>query len=189
MTELAIFADPRPHLWTTEEFEAIAFVAPFAGRTVELIEGVLFEMSPQQSTHSYVKTEVGRRLANQLETLGDDRRVYIEPTVAIPPDSAPEPDIVVTGEMPGKGFLAVEGVILLVEIANTTIEHDLGRKSSLYGRSGIPEYWVVEIDAACIHRRWSPGPHGYAEQDEVPLGQPCRSVTMPDLSIATTGLV
>lgn len=190
MTELAKFADPKPHLWTTEEYEAIAFIGPFAGRgTVELIEGVIFEMSPQQSIHSYLKIEVALRLRLALETMGRALLVYSEPTVAMPPNSAPEPDIVVTGEMPGKGFLSLANIALLVEIANTTIEHDLGRKAALYSSRRVPEYWVLEVDAACIHRHWAPGPQGYSERDRVALGEPCASVTMPELVVATTGLI
>jgi Uma2 family endonuclease len=190
MTEVGTFTEPRPHLWTIEEYEALAAAGAFRGSgRIELIEGVILEMAPQQSIHSFLKVEIARRLANALDALGSQLRVYGDPTVRMSRDSAPEPDVAVTAEAPGFAFLTGDQVSLLVEIANTTVEHDLGQKAALYARNNTPEYWVLEVKARRIHRHWAPSDACYGQSDVVQLGDPCASVTIPALAIDTAGLI
>ncbi len=52
-------------------------------------------------------------------------------------------------------------ILLVVEIGDTSLDHDLGAKARLYGRAGVPEYWVIDINARRIHQHRKPNAEGY----------------------------
>jgi len=190
MTEVRPVEDPKPFLLTVADYLALAEAGAFEERgRVELIEGVILQIAPQQSVHSYLKIEIAARLRLALEQMGSRLRVYGDPTVKMPPHSAPEPDIAVSSEPPDYDYLTCDGIALLVEIANTSVEHDLGRKAALYASHGVPEYWVLEVRARCVHRHWEPGGDGYGCRDEVKLGGQLESATIAGLAIDTANLV
>lgn len=157
------------------------------GRT-ELIDGDIIEMNSQHRPHSRAKFRLARLIEDALVTLDSPLGVLVEATVNMPPHDAPEPDIVVTSEPKGEGFVPLATVALLVEVADTTLSFDLGRKATLYARRGVPEYWVVDLNAARIVRMWRPGPAGFAESDATPFGAPLKAATISALIVATGGL-
>ncbi len=70
------------------------------------------------------------------------------------PDSArPEPDVVWAVGAAAHPLAA--DVLLLIEVADTTLHLDLGEKAALYAEAGIPEYWVVDIESRrlLVHRQ------------------------------------
>lgn len=102
------------------------------------------------------------------------------------PTSEPEPDITVLnrpadelGRNPAPGDIA-----LIVEVSDSTLDHDLGPKAKLYARAGIPEYWVIDVKGRRIHQHREPSAEGYASLRVVaspdtlsPLAQPTASLT------------
>lgn len=76
------------------------------------------------------------------------------------PHSMPRPDIVVTDEPEGEGFVPVGSVRLLLEAADSTLEDDLGVKARLYAKQGVPEYWVVDLPGRQVHQLWAPASDG-----------------------------
>jgi Uma2 family endonuclease len=181
--------DPQPYLLTLEDFETLHRTGAFDRHPkVELIEGVILQMNPQKNRHSFIKSELGFRLAAALKEIGGPFRAVVEPTLAIPPDSAPEPDIAVTSDHPRDGYMELATIALLVEVSSTTLAFDLRHKAGLYARNGVPEYWVVELDGMLIHRHWNPQDGSYADKDEVPIGGTVASVTVSALRIDTADL-
>ncbi len=79
-------------------------------------------------------------------------------------------------------------VVLAIEISVSTLKMDLGRKLHLYARHGIPEYWVVDPEAAVIHQYWEKADNGYAKVREIALGEPITAATIPGLSVETSRL-
>ena len=181
--------DPQPYLLTLEDFETLHRTGAFHRHAkVELIEGVILQMNPQKNRHSFIKSELGFRLAAALKDMNGPLRAVVEPTLTIPPDSAAEPDIAVTSDHPRDGYMALATVALLIEVSSTTLAFDLSHKAGLYARNGIPEYWVVELDGMRIHRHWNPRNGAYSDKDEVPLGAIIESVTVSGLQIDTANL-
>lgn len=84
-------------------------------------------------------------LALRLRDLGSDLEALVAVTVRVSCDSAPEPDIVLTRYREDRE-VPVETVALIVEIADTTLENELGRKAELYAAAGVAEYWVVDVN-------------------------------------------
>jgi len=182
--------EPRLYELTLEDFRTLHDAGAFDERPkVELIEGVLYEVAAQKNKHSFMKSELGRRLANKLEAMGSPLRAIVEPTVAMPPKSAPEPDIALTADTPRNDYVALDTVALLIEVSSTTLSFDLRRKGTLYARNGVPEYWVIDVAKEVVHRHWEPTVEGCRSNDEVALGGRLESVTIPGLAIDTANLV
>jgi Uma2 family endonuclease len=156
----------------------------------ELIDGEIIGLNAQFSSHGHVKVTLLRRLADAVEMLLPDHRVWSEVSVAIPPHDTPAPDLLITNFRPHpRAVTPVETVLLAVEVADTTLREDLGPKLRLYARAGIPEYWVADLDGRVIHLMWSPRSDGYAHRDEKRFGERIRSATITRLEIGTDGLV
>jgi Uma2 family endonuclease len=66
---------------------------------------------------------------------------------------------------------------------------DLQYKKALYAAAGIPEYWVVEVEAARLHQFWSPQGEDYRETRIIPIGAPLECITIGGLCVDTAGLI
>lgn len=111
---------------------------------VELIRGVIREMSPKNRAH-VVATTI---LCNLLrETLGGRASVYQEaPLVAEGIDSEPEPDVMVCSNPDTTAYATARTKpLLVVEVSESSLDYDLGEKSALFASAGVPEYWVVNL--------------------------------------------
>lgn len=154
-TALDTAAIPRK-TWTREEVLWLAeHQFPHAQR-LELIQGELVERMGKKRPHLVWHT----LLRQWLEKVFGAEQVQSEGPIDVAPEdkptSEPEPDLSVTRqscreyiEMPKP-----EDLLLIVEIADTTLSYDLQVKGPLYARAGIAEYWVfnVQTKALIIHR-------------------------------------
>jgi len=72
-------------------------------------------------------------------------------------DHRPEPDLVWSRRMPAKRLRPTHAdVLLLIEVSDSSTEQDLGEKARLYAEHGIPEYWVVDVQAEQVHVHRTP---------------------------------
>ena len=149
----------------------------------ELLEGEIYFMNAQHSRHARIKTELAIELGNLLREMGSDLRPIIEASTRISDHSLPEPDIVVTSYK-GPHVVPLETVALLIEVADTTLKIDLGRKQRIYAAAGVPEYWVIDAVGGRLHQMWSPQAEGYAERREVALGERVEAVTVVGLVVS-----
>jgi Uma2 family endonuclease len=155
----------------------------------ELIDGEIVVMKAQHSRHARVKTRLAIRLGNALETLGSPFEPQVEASVHLSDGALPEPDIVVTSYR-GAGVVPVETVALLIEVSDSTLETDLGRKAELYADAGVPEYWVVDLNEnrVLIHAGLPADAGDYDGQLDVPFGEPLHAATVEGLAVETVGL-
>ena len=129
---------------------------------VELVEGEIIDMAPIGSRHNACVARLNRLLVSRL---GERAIVFVQSSVRMSDLSEPEPDIAVlvpcddfyAGAHPGPA-----DVLLVVEVADTTIGWDRGVKMPMYGRAGVAEAWVVDLNAETIEVWTVPGPDGYA---------------------------
>ena len=156
---------------------------------VELIEGVLLAVSPQYRPHSYTRNELSRRFWKALGELHSPLSAEPEVTVKISEDTAPEPDIVLTDAPMGEGYVPVASVALAIEIADSSLRRDLGDKRDIYAIAGVPEYWVVDVDKAEVHRFADARDGTYRAEPPIPLAGELRSLTMPELVIDGGGIL
>jgi len=117
-------------------------------RRYELIEGDLFDKTGESAVHGIgvrqVMAALGElgaptlvRVRMPIEVTGEDRK-----------HSLPEPDISVlesAGSNEEGRIVRGDEVVLVVEVADTTVRFDLSRKAALYARAGVREYWVLDL--------------------------------------------
>ena len=187
--QLPLAAAPSLLRITAEQLETMAARGAFDRLPrVELREGLLHQMSPQHFPHGIAKTDIFAALLTAVGHLNLPLRVLSEVSVRVSEAEVPMPDIslVQSGRYPGA--VPVKQVRLAVEISDTTLADDLGRKRTLYALGGIPEYWVVDLSARVILQHWSPAGGAYAKAAVVPFGDHLASATLPGLVILTAGL-
>lgn len=102
----------------------------------------------------------------------------------MPDGNVPEPDIVLTSAAEGEGWIPLESVALVIDVSDSSLSHDLGRKAQLYAHKAVPEYWVVDVKGGCIHQMWSPVGDSFAKQRTVKFAETIAAITVPDLAIA-----
>jgi Uma2 family endonuclease len=127
---------------------------------VELIDGQIVAMSPQGPVHSAVVA----RIDQILQKLFPAERfcVRIQSTMVAGDDSAPEPDVaVVAGRCEEHERQLPRTAVLVVAVADASLRLDRGRKSELYGRAGVPEYWIVDIADRVVEVRREPSAVGF----------------------------
>jgi len=178
--------------FTREEYYRLAEIGFFQGERVELIEGEIVKMSPISPFHGEVLTLLAERL---WQLFGEGYRVRVQLPLSLG-DSEPEPDIAV---VPGKAGDYVHAhpttALLVVEVAQTSLEYDREVKAPLYARAGIPEYWIVNLDGQCIEVYRDPAPMGesygyrsrriYLKGEQIaPLQKPEGSVNVDELLLA-----
>ena len=154
----------------------------------ELINGRIIVVNAQYSEHLTVKIEMLLRLNDALKVLGTGPQVWSEGSVDMSPDGLPEPDLFITDTRPTTGAVRLETVVLIAEVADTSLALDLGDKAELYARHGVPEYWVIDVQGRVVHQMWAPGAGGYAERREVALGERVEAVTIGGLGVDTSDI-
>jgi Uma2 family endonuclease len=125
---------------------------------IELIGGEIVPMSPKGTLHEQLKTALTIYWAQRLPP---GLLFTTETTFRLSRDTYLEPDFVFYPEAGGWNGLSAVTAQLLVELADTSLRYDLGRKSRLYAGFGIAELWVINAATleTRIHR--DPRPEGY----------------------------
>jgi Uma2 family endonuclease len=134
---------------------------------VELIEGELIEMAPIGGPHMGVVNRLTRLL---VLAVGDLGVVSVQNPVRLSLHSEPQPDFAILKLRAGDAAFAVPGVedvLLLIEVADTTLAYDRGTKLALYARSGITETWIVNVPLQCIEIYREPTSEGYKQRMDV----------------------
>lgn len=157
-------------------------------RKTELIDGEIYFMNAQHRPHAVVKSRLFRLMADALDAHGEGWEAVVEGSIAIPPNNSPEPDIVVTSDPDGKGLIPLDSVKLIVEVSDATLAFDMKRKLPMYARNGVPEYWIVDVEARVIYQMWGPDGEAYAERREVAFGQQIAAATVEGLTVETAGV-
>jgi Uma2 family endonuclease len=149
---------PELHRMSLEEYHRLIEAGGFdEGTRIELIDGLLVDMSPKSPAHEYALEWLDRAI--QLAV--DDARFRVRVQMALSLGSSePEPDLaVVEADAPRPYHPATAA--LVIEVSVSSLRRDLRTKPTVYGRAGIPLYWVVDLDnrRAVVHS--DPGPEGY----------------------------
>jgi Uma2 family endonuclease len=112
---------------------------------IELIEGEIVKMSPIGSRH------IG--CVNRLNTIlnrtaGQLAIISVQNPILLDDYSEPEPDIALLKHRPdfySQSLATVEDVLLIIEVADTSVEYDRNVKLPLYAKAGIPETWLANL--------------------------------------------
>jgi Uma2 family endonuclease len=112
---------------------------------VELLEGQLVDMSPIGPRHALAVDALNELLVTAVSGRAG---VRVQNPIALDGGTEPQPDVVLV-QRPWRGYPAShpgpEDIILLIEVADSSREMDLGAKRELYARAGIREFWIVDL--------------------------------------------
>jgi Uma2 family endonuclease len=188
MNAVATLRTPEKLGLRVEDYLLIARAGAFdAHGKTELLEGDVYAMNAQYSGHARIKTRLTVRLSGALSRAGSSFEALSEVSVQLSDDTMPEPDISVTSYT-GNDPVPLAKLALVIEVSDTTLAIDLGRKRSLYARAGVPEYWVVDVESGSVHQMWAPSDEGYGEVRVVAFGQPVVAATLKGIEVETGGL-
>jgi Uma2 family endonuclease len=155
----------------------------------ELIEGEIFVMPPVGPGHA----EGGSRVERSFhQRLGNRVTVRSQYPIHLPDDSEPEPDIALVRPRPegyGKAHPRPENVLLIVEVSDTTLQHDRDVKLPLYARAGIPETWLMNLPNDRVEVYRDPAPDGYRSITIVPRDGMLTPLAFPDIAIPCAELL
>jgi Uma2 family endonuclease len=173
------------HRLSVEEYHRILEAGGFdEDARVELLGGLLAAMSPKTRAHENAVAWLARWLIHAVDLDVFEVRVASPLTFE---DSEPEPDLAVIALSAPRPYHPATAT-LIVEIAVSSLRRDLGAKTELYARAGVPEYWVLDLDhrRLVVQRDVRPDAGKYAVSIE--LDESARvtaaAMALPELAIA-----
>jgi Uma2 family endonuclease len=125
---------------------------------IELIGGEIVPMSPKGHQHEILKAALNMYWVPKLPA---DMALNTETTFRLSTDTYLEPDFVFYPKSSGIRGLTAATARLVVEIADSSLGYDLGRKAALYAGFGIAELWVLDAVKLVAHIHRDPGQQGY----------------------------
>jgi Uma2 family endonuclease len=160
----AIVIPPRPSdsaprkRFTREEVQHMTDASLFVDQKLELIEGDLIEKMGQKPPHAYAVRILQVLLAALFGVERIQVQLPIEVDEADRESSLPEPDVAVLREAKADyqtRYPRGKELLLVVEVVDTTVQHDLTTKRDLYLRAGVREYWVLDLKRRylVVHRQ------------------------------------
>lgn len=134
-------------LLTVDEYKKMAEAGILTeDERVELLDGKIIEMSPAGNRHAAMVKRLNA-LFNQL--LGGNAIISIQDPLVVDPHSMPEPDVAILkfrADYYETGLPTSSDALLVIEVADSSLEKDQKVKSSIYSAAGIPEYWIINLE-------------------------------------------
>jgi Uma2 family endonuclease len=116
---------------------------------VELIDGLLVQMAPIGPEHQFIVEKLNDLFSEQKRG-----RFKVGPgrPIPIPDFNEPQPDMVLfkTGAGTRRQHASPQDLYLVLEVADTTVQYDSGKKLLSYENARIPEYWIVDVPATAV---------------------------------------
>ena len=147
-----------PHRWTRDEYARMLELGLLGeDDRVELLDGVIVEMTPEGADHG----DVIQALTGLLAPAAAARRLRVQQPIAATADSEPEPDLAVVPPKTHRGHPRTADLAVEVVVS----QHGQAQvKRGIYAAAGVKEYWVVDVPRRTVEVLTRPGPDGYAER-------------------------
>lgn len=172
--------------WSVAEIEAMVAKGILAeDERFELIGGEVVPMSPKGARHELVKIALNRFFQRAAP---EHVEIAQETTLRLDQDTFVEPDFCVFRR--GLDLKVLDGgaVLLAVEVADTSLAYDMGRKSRIYAAYGVREVWVVNANTLVtrVHRSLSPSGYGLIANEA--FGRRLEPEQAPELAVSLADL-
>jgi Uma2 family endonuclease len=155
----------RPPL-TVEEFDALAEAEGWdEDARVELLDGEVVWMSPINDPHAACVKRLNRVFNRRYSE--DQVLVSVQDPIRIERYDEPQPDVALLrprADCYATATPTPADILLLVEVSDTTLRTDLGRKARIYASGGVSEYWVVDLNNRVVYVHRTPAGGNYAER-------------------------
>ena len=150
---------------------------------VELLRGEIVKMSPIGRFHAACVNRLNQLFSQKL---GKRAIVAVQNPVELDDYSEPQPDIALLEPRPdfyASGHPKPADILLIVEVADSTIKGDRKVKVPLYAEENITEVWLVDINEQCLEVYRDPTPTGYQTVEKFQRGQNLSISRIPGLNI------
>lgn len=169
---------------TLNEYDRMIERAVFEhDRRIELIHGELREMSPIGDPHrDAVNTLTNEWFAAQSTAhFRANVTVQIQSPIRLPlQTSSPHPDMSwIAKRSAGAVTGGADEVLLVIEVADTSLDDDRGEKAELYAEAEIPDYWIVNLPDRCVEVHRNPSAGRYQSLTAYRAGDEIRPLLFP----------
>lgn len=150
---------------------------------VELIEGEIVTMVPIGSGHSGA---VAALTYVFMHAAGSRATVVGQHPLRLSDISEPQPDVMLLkprADFYRSGHPTAADVLLLIEVAQSSLRYDRGVKLPLYARHGVPEVWIVDLANRVVEVHRDPQPDGYAGSATFGPGEMLEPALLPGLRL------
>jgi Uma2 family endonuclease len=175
------------HKWSVEEYHLMIESGLLTGKSVELLNGEIVEMSPEREEHSYTNDDVAELLREKLRGLAKIRESH---PITLD-NSEPEPDIAIV-RLPKTIYAQrhpyPQDIYWIIEVSNATLSKDLIEKNTIYATNGIVEYWVIDLVNKKLIVYTDPEGNNYQKVTEHTTGS-ISPLAFPNLEIALEQLL
>jgi Uma2 family endonuclease len=156
------------------------------GVRMELLDGEAIELPSMSGTHAVC---VNRLVDLLTGAAGNRAIVAAQVPVVLDERSEPRPDVALLKPRP-EGYGAAPAtpadILLLIEVSDTTVTFDRGRKASYYARSGVPECWVVDLAGDQVLYMRTPASGGYRDIRNLRRGSRVQVEALDGLSFSVS---
>ena len=174
----------KAKLWTVEDYHRMVATGILtASDRVELLEGQILEMNPQLPPHAATTQRTFRYLDRLLEKIA---YVRMQLPVTLQPKSEPEPDIAVVcidANEYGDRHPTPDDIVLIIEVADSTLLSDRQQKAPIYARAGIADYWILDVNTRQVYVFRAPTQDGYQQETILAANMVFAPLAFPDIPI------
>jgi Uma2 family endonuclease len=179
-----VLAPPTPRTLSRAEYHAMGELGFFRAERVELVRGIVVRMSPIGPGHACAVQRLTELLLPRL--LGRATVRTQQPFVAAD-ESEPEPDIAVV-PLGRYADRHPSTALLVIEVAESSLDYDRETKGPLYAGSNVDEYWVVDVAARCVEIYGEPASGRSTRTRRAAAGETLSPRAFPDATVAVSEL-
>ena len=170
-------------LFTPEQYQLMDEAGVFPqGDRLELINGEIIQMSPIGRKHVACIIRLTKLMEQKL---GDRAMVSAQNSILLPDKSQPQPDLAILkyrDDFYENGLPIPEDILLIIEVADSSIDYDRDVKAPLYAAAGIPEMWLFDVNQKLITGYSQPSPSGYKQIQHYESGNSLAMLAFADVT-------
>ncbi len=180
----------RKHLTDIDEWRKLgeANIFPPESR-IELINGEIFEMAPIGFSHAGHLKSINKLFTKLIP---DHLFTSVQDPLQLGDLSEPEPDfMLLKPDVDGykTRHPVAEDVLLLIEVADSSLNFDQNQKLRLYALHNVPEYWLLNLNDNCLEVYRKPHGEVYAEKTTLYTGENVTLSQLPEISIPVANIL
>ena len=180
----------RTRRFTADEYQRMGQVGILSeDDRVELIDGEILAMSPIGTRHS---STVDRATTVFVARAGERAIVRIQGAARLNLYTEPQPDVLLLrprDDFYSSAHPGPSDILLVVEVADSSLAYDRDVKLRVYARSGVPEYWLIDLNDSVLSRYTSPQGESYRHVEHLDSRARISPALLPDCEIGIAELI